>query len=183
MSPIVSGKHRPVLAFVGMGSNLGDRLRALRTAVVALNQMQGVKVGSASPIYETEAHTKPGQDSQPDHLNAVVQVSTSLSADDFLRRLIELEDRAGRRREVPNWSPRPLDLDLLIYGEVEIDAEELTVPHPRMSERRFVLQPLADLVHNLIVPGADGATVSDLLERCPDTKCVERTGLFLIDES
>ncbi len=164
-----------VTAFVGMGSNIGDRLGQIRAAIHALSEADDIRVERISSIYETEAHTLPAQDSQPDHLNAVVQVQTSLSADEFLRALKMIEIEAGRDPVAEDWSSRSIDMDLLIFGDEVKESQDLTVPHPRMAERRFVLQPLSDLVHNLVVPGADGATVSDLLERCSDTMRVERT--------
>lgn len=166
-------------AFVGMGSNVGDRLASLQLAVSGLSEFEGVELEAVSPVYETEAHVRTDQDSQQDHLNAVMQIRTSLPAADFLSQLQGLEFKAGRNPETPSWSPRELDLDLLLYGDALFELEDLIIPHPRMAERRFVLQPLADLVHNLVIPGADGATVSDLLKRCPDTKRVERTELRL----
>ena len=173
---------KSVTAFVGMGSNLGDRHGMLRLAITELEAAEGIAVEEVSPVYETEAHVLPGQDHQPDHLNAVIRMSTTRAAEDLLRLLQHIEQRAGRKASMPPWSPRPLDLDLLLFGEEAAHSDELTIPHPRLAERRFVLQPLADLVHNLAVPGADGATVSDLLERCPDTRRVERTRLRLVDK-
>ena len=173
--------------FIGLGSNQGHRIAALQRAVNRLGGVHGIEVAAVSPVYEAEAHVWPGAEPQPDHLNAVVHVRTQRSPEALFSKLQCLEGEAGRIQNAPKWSPRPLDLDLLLFGDqsVEIvcgDADNLIVPHPRMAERRFVLRPLADLVHNLVVPGADGATVSDLLERCLDTKRVERTWLRLVDD-
>ncbi len=174
-------------AFVGMGSNLGDRLAALRRAASRLNEEPDLAVIDVSTVYETEAHVRPGDAEQPDHLNAVVWLRTERTAEDLLTILQRIEREAGRSQAAPKWSPRPLDLDLLLFGDRVMetcrgDVDDLIVPHPRMAERRFVLQPLADLVHNLVVPGADNATVADLLNRCPDARRVKRTGHRLVDD-
>ena len=173
---------KPVTVFVGIGSNRGDRLGILRFAVAALGAAEGVAVETVSPVYETEAHVLPDQDPQPDHLNAVLRLNTTRTTEGLLDLLQRIEREAGRNASTPQWSPRSLDLDLLLFGEEAFESCKLTIPHPRLAERRFVLLPLADVVHNLVVPGADGATVADLLERCPATKRVERTGLRLDDD-
>lgn len=178
----MNNSKKSVTAFVGMGSNLGDRFGMLRFAVAALDATEGITVEKVSPVYESEAHVWPGQDPQPDHLNAVIRMGTTRTTEELLRLLQHVEREAGRNASAPQWSPRLLDLDLLLFGEEAIESDQLTIPHPRLAERRFVLQPLADLVHNLAVPGADGATVADLLEHCPDTKRLERTGLCLVDD-
>jgi 2-amino-4-hydroxy-6-hydroxymethyldihydropteridine diphosphokinase len=155
-------------AYVALGTNLGDRVAALEGAVAALDGVPGVRVEGVSPVYEAEAHTRPGQVPQPDYLNAVAHLSTTLDAPDLLQVLLEVERRSGRvRRAGEAWAARPLDLDLLLYGGQVLDLPGLVVPHPRLAERRFVLQPLADLAPGLPVPGA-GATVAELLARCPD---------------
>ena len=158
--------------FVGLGANLGDRLRALRRAVAGLDAHPQVEVAAVSPVYETSAHTLPPHAPQPPYLNAAARLRTTLSPEELLAFAHTLEAAAGRRRaDVPRWSPRPLDLDLLIYGEVQRGEGEpggLVLPHPRLGERRFVLGPLADLAPNFYVPPPFSATVADLLARCPD---------------
>ena len=178
----VNNGKKSVAAFVGMGSNLGNRLSMLRFAVAALDVAEGVAVEKVSPVYETEAHVLPDQDPQPDHLNAVIWMSTTRTTEDLLGLLQHIEREAGRNASAPQWSPRPLDLDLLLFGAEAFESDKLTIPHPRLAERRFVLLPLADLVHNLAVPGADGTTVSDLLGRCPDSRRVKRSRLRLVDD-
>lgn len=162
-----------VAVFVGLGSNEGDRLGALRGAVRALAALRDTEVVGASPVYETEAHVLPGTGPQPDHFNAVVRLETRLGPRVLLRHLHRIERAAGRDPSAPKWSPRPLDLDLLLYGEARIRAGDLAVPHPRIGVRRFVLQPLADLASDRQVPGL-GATVRDLLLDTPDTASVRR---------
>ncbi len=169
---------RTVTAFVGMGANAGDRLAALRAAVAGLAAAEGIGVEAVSPVYETEAHVLPGQPAQPDHLNAVLRLRTSLPPEALLATFHRLERAAGRDPAAPRWGPRPLDLDLLLYGDAVLDRPGLTVPHPRLAARRFVLRPLADLAPEAEVPGL-GRTVADLLAACPDAGRVEKTDLAL----
>ena len=162
-------------AFVGLGSNVGDRLAALRAAIRDLDG-PGVRVVAASPVYATEAHVLPGAAPQPDHLNAVLRLETALGAHALLARLHAAERAAGRDPSAPRWSPRPLDADLLLFGTETLDRPGLVVPHPRLAARRFVLAPLADLAPDLVVPGT-GRRVADLLAACPDAARIARTDL------
>jgi 2-amino-4-hydroxy-6-hydroxymethyldihydropteridine diphosphokinase len=140
-----------VRAFVGLGSNLGDREAALRGAVAALAAEPGIEVLSVSTLRETDPV---GLTAQPRFLNGVAELETELPARELLERLLAVERRFGRVREgVPAQGPRTLDLDLLLYGDERIDEPGLTVPHPRLHERRFVLEPLAELAPGLVVPG------------------------------
>lgn len=173
---------RPEDAYIGLGANLGDRLSALQGAVKILATWPGTEVVAASAVYETEAHVLPGTDRQPDHLNAVVHLRTSLDPLELLTRLREVERHAGRDPSAPAWSPRPLDLDLLVYGTERCATDELVIPHPRLAQRRFVLQPLADLAPTLVPPGAE-ATIAELLEHTVDSARVVRTDLALLPTS
>jgi 2-amino-4-hydroxy-6-hydroxymethyldihydropteridine diphosphokinase len=137
-------------AYVGLGANLGDREGSLRAAVDALAAEDGVDVVAVSTLRETEPV---GVGEQPRFLNGVVALETTLSARELLGRLLALEERFGRVRAPGEHGPRTLDLDLLLYGDEMIDEPGLTVPHPRLHERRFVLEPLAELVPGLVVPG------------------------------
>lgn len=155
-------------AFVALGSNLGDRLGHLAGAVAALRDVPGVRVASVSRIVETPALTLPGQAPQPDFLNAVVCVETALGPHDLLAAFHRIEADAGRVRAdnaAGRWAARPLDLDLLVYGDLVLDTPGLTLPHPRLTERRFVLDPLAELAPDLVVvaPGGTARTVADWL--------------------
>lgn len=152
-------------AYVGLGANLGDRAAQLEAAVRALDASPGITVEAVSPVYEGAAHTL-GPEPQPPYLNAVAALRTDLAPDDLLALFLRLEREAGRERRT-RWEARPLDLDLLLYGDDEVQTGALTVPHPRLAERRFVLQPLADLAPGLLVPGY-GVPVRDLLAACPD---------------
>jgi 2-amino-4-hydroxy-6-hydroxymethyldihydropteridine diphosphokinase len=136
--------------YVGLGANLGDRERTLREAVAALAAEDGVEVVAVSNLRETEPV---GVGEQPYFLNGAVALETTLTARELLDLLLAIEQRFGRVRLSGEHGPRTLDLDLLLYGEEEIDEPGLTVPHPRLHERLFVLEPLADLAPGLVVPG------------------------------
>lgn len=140
-----------VRAFVGLGSNLGDREATLRAAVGRLRRLSGIEVRGASGFRDTEPV---GYLQQPRFLNGVVELETDLTARALLGVLLELERAFGRDRSAgPPQGPRTLDLDLLLYGDETIDEPLLKVPHPRLHERRFVLEPLAELDPGLDVPG------------------------------
>ena len=145
-------------AYVGLGSNLGDRLATLRRAVELLRARPGIEVVGVSTFHET---APVGLTDQPDFLNGAVALDTQLAPRALLQRLLEIERELGRTRTGPRFGPRTIDLDLLLYGEVELDEPGLSVPHPRLHERRFALEPLAELEPALVVPGR--GPVADLL--------------------
>jgi len=145
-------------AYVGLGANLGDRERTLREAVDALGAEEGIEVAAVSTLRETDPV---GVGEQPRFLNGVAALETSLGARELLDRLLAVEQRFGRVRVPGELGPRTLDLDLLLYGDETIDEPGLAVPHPRMHERRFVLEPLAELAPGLVVSGR--GTVESLL--------------------
>ena len=130
----------PVLAYVGIGANLGDAESAVANAAAALEGQPGTQLVACSSLYRTA----PVDSSGPDYVNAVAEISTRLCAPELLRGLQQLELAAGRERPYRN-APRTLDLDLLLYGDACISSPQLTVPHPRMGERAFVLIPLAEI--------------------------------------
>lgn len=138
-------------AYVALGSNLGDREATIRGALDELGRDPGIDVVAVSALIDTEPV---GVVDQPRFLNGVAAVDTTLAARDLLARLLEVERRFGRQREgaVPQ-GPRTLDLDLLLYGDLQIDEPGLVVPHPRLHEREFVLGPLVELAPGLKVPG------------------------------
>jgi 2-amino-4-hydroxy-6-hydroxymethyldihydropteridine diphosphokinase len=156
--------------FVALGSNLGDREANLARGVRGLRE-RGLRITARSSVYETEPVGGPAQGA---YLNAVVQAETALRPEEVLASCLGVERAAGRVRSVAN-APRTLDLDLLLYGEAVVEADGLTVPHPRLHERRFVLTPLAE-----IAPGARhpllGLTAREMERRCPDTSAVARYG-------
>jgi 2-amino-4-hydroxy-6-hydroxymethyldihydropteridine diphosphokinase len=129
-----------VTAFVALGANLGDAEHTVRAALVALGQAPGVQRVRSSSLYRTA----PVDSTGPDYINAVAEVVTTLSAPALLAALQAIENGAGRERPYRN-APRTLDLDLLLYGLARVDSSTLTVPHPRMLERAFVLVPLAEI--------------------------------------
>jgi 2-amino-4-hydroxy-6-hydroxymethyldihydropteridine diphosphokinase len=131
-------------AYVGLGANLGDREGTIRAAVAALPGVLAV-----SSLRETEPV---GLTDQPRFLNGVAALETELSARDLLDTLLALERRLGRERR-ERWGPRTIDLDLLLFGEEAIDEPGLTVPHPRLHERRFALEPLAEIAPDALIPG------------------------------
>lgn len=132
----------PVRAYLGIGSNLGDRLGHLQGAVDGLGATPGIAVVGVSAVYETD----PVGPEQPDYLNAVVMVETTLGPGALLTECQRLEAEARRVRDV-RWGPRTLDVDVVFYGDETVDEPDLQVPHPRWRERDFVLAPLADLGH------------------------------------
>ena len=147
-------------AYVALGANLGDRERTLQAAVAALGEEDGIEVVAVSTLRETEPV---GVGEQPRYLNGAVALETTLTARELLERLLAVEQRFGRVRIAGEHGPRTLDLDLLLYGDEEIDEPGLTVPHPRLHERRFVLEPLAEVAPGLEVPGK--GRVESLLAR------------------
>lgn len=136
-------------AYMGIGSNLGDRLANLQSAVELLAAQPGVKVVRSSRVYETDPVGGPPQ---IDYLNAVVEVETGLSPRELLDACMEVERLLGRIRN-ERWGPRIIDVDVLTYDEEEIDEPGLMVPHPRMHERGFVLVPLIELAADPALPG------------------------------
>ena len=139
------------VAYVGLGSNLGEREATIRHALERLQEDGDVEIVAVSSLRETDPV---GYEPQPDFLNGVAQIRTELEPGTLLTRLQAVEEALGRDRSGPRFGPRTIDLDLLLYGEEEIDEPELVVPHPRLAERRFVLEPLAELDSGLEVPGA-----------------------------
>jgi 2-amino-4-hydroxy-6-hydroxymethyldihydropteridine diphosphokinase len=145
----------PVRAFLALGSNLGDRLEHLRRAAGLLGDRGDVRFVRSSRVYETAPVGPP----QPDYLNAVIEVETTLGARDLLRACLDVEAAMGRVR-AERWGPRVIDVDVLTFGDERIDEPDLVVPHPRMHERAFVLVPLLELTPDPMLPG--GLRVADL---------------------
>lgn len=137
--------RQPVTAYVALGANLGDPVQAVRQGIEALGALPQTQLVRTSPLYRTA----PVEASGPDYVNAVVEIATRLPAPDLLAQLQAIESGAGRERPYRN-APRTLDLDLLLFGSARIASERLTVPHPRMNERAFVLVPLADIAPALV---------------------------------
>lgn len=152
------------MAWIGLGANLGDVRAALRAAVQAMAALPGTRVLRVSSLYRSAPVDAGG----PDYLNAVAELETTLAPLDLLHALQAIEQAAGRERPYRN-APRTLDLDLLLYGAKQLDGAELTVPHPRMGERAFVLLPLAELAPGLVDAAQLAAVANQHIERVADT--------------
>ena len=137
--------REPVPVWIALGANLGDAQQAVRDAIAAIGQLPGTTLTQQSSLYRTA----PVDSSGPDYINAVVQINTVLTAPALLAALQAIEQSAGRERPYRN-APRTLDLDILLYGNARISSPTLTVPHPRMHERAFVLVPLAQIAPGLV---------------------------------
>jgi len=146
-------------AYIALGSNLGDRELNLLRAVAEIGKLPESKVSALSSFYET---SPVGVTDQPPFFNAVLRLATKLSPHDLLTRLQHIENVVFRRTRSIRWGARTIDLDLLLYGAEVINDTGLTIPHPRMAERRFVLQPLQDIAPGLIHPVL-GSSVAELL--------------------
>jgi 2-amino-4-hydroxy-6-hydroxymethyldihydropteridine diphosphokinase len=142
----------PIVAYIALGANLRDRLAAMRAAVSQLSVAQQVDVDvehDIASLYETAPVQ--GPPAQGDYLNSVIRVRTTLSAGDLLAHLLEIEAALGRERR-ERWASRVIDLDLLLFGDAVIDQPGLRVPHPHLHERRFVLEPLAEIAGQVVHP-------------------------------
>ena len=152
----------PVTAYIALGANLGDAQATVRQAMRDIDGLPGTTVSRCSSLYRTA----PIDSSGPDYINAVVEVATELLAPVLLQALQVLERQAGRERPYRN-APRTLDLDVLLYGEAWMDGPLLTIPHPRMAERAFVLLPLAEIAPWRVLPDGLLAVAGQRVERLP----------------
>ena len=166
-----TGEQRTVTAYVALGANLGDAAAALRQAAKALNRLPLTEVHQTSSLYKTAPiDTDSGSGAPapgPDYFNAVVELQTGLSAPALLDELQRIEQHAGRERPYRN-APRTLDLDLLLYGSARIDSARLTLPHPRMMQRAFVLVPLAEIAPALVSRAQLDAVAQQAIRRLDD---------------
>jgi 2-amino-4-hydroxy-6-hydroxymethyldihydropteridine diphosphokinase len=153
--------------YIALGSNLGNPEVQLRRAVTALETLPDTQLDQMSGVYRSVAV---GPKMQPDYLNAVIQLATKLSPTNLLDALQKIEQDQDRIRD-ERWGPRTLDLDILLYGDLQVASERLTIPHPLMQERDFVLYPLREISNtNLVLP--DGTDIGTLLRQCPDNGLV-----------
>ena len=163
----------PVAVWIGLGSNLQEPERQVRAAIEELAALPESRLRAVSRLYRTAPVGPPGQ---PDYINAAARLETRLAPQALLAELHRIELAHGRRRDGTRWGPRILDLDILVYGEARIDEPGLTIPHPEMARRAFVLVPLADVAPpDLAVPGL--GILAELLERC------ERDGVEPLGDS
>lgn len=154
-------------AYISLGSNLCDPKDQLRKALTALEQLPDIDVKRISSLYRSAAV---GPGIQPNYLNAVLLLATDLSPTALLDATQQIERNQGRVRGV-RWGARTLDIDLLLYGDLQIDSTRLTVPHPRMQQRNFVLHPLREISDtNLVLP--DGSDLDTLLQQCTDADLI-----------
>jgi 2-amino-4-hydroxy-6-hydroxymethyldihydropteridine diphosphokinase len=162
-------------AYLGLGSNLGARLTHLQDAVNSLAANPEIDIIAASRVYESPAMTWEADDEAPPYLNAAIKIATSLDPRPLLDITQAIEQKQGRRRDIEKpWQSRTLDIDILCFDQLNIREPGLTIPHPRLSRRAFVLLPLADLDPDLIIPPSASESVTILLKNCPDTSSVRR---------
>jgi len=158
-------------AYIGMGSNVGDRLENLKAAAMSLSAaLPEMVLIARSGVYGSEPV---GMTDQPDFLNAVVAIETTLDPYKLLSFLHDIEITRGRQR-ITRWGPRTLDLDILLFADVAQDDPDLTLPHPRLTERRFVLEPLLEIAPEAKLP--DGTPLRSVLDALGDEQATWRTG-------
>jgi len=160
----------PVTAFIGIGSNLDEPLRQVRNALDSLDALPGCHVTRYSSIYRSSPF---GPVEQPDFMNAVAELTTAVPAGNLLACLQEIERAQGRTHDGERWGPRIIDLDLLVYGEEEIDLPDLQVPHPGIGERNFVLLPLREIAPQLVIPGLGQVIGLKIDERHPQISRID----------
>jgi 2-amino-4-hydroxy-6-hydroxymethyldihydropteridine diphosphokinase len=159
------------IGYLGLGSNVGDRESHLRAAIEMLAE-HGVEVEAVSSTYETEPVGEVLD--QPDFLNAAIRIRTDLEPEALLDLCKEIEIERGRALDAPRHSPRPLDVDLLLLGDLELQADRLVLPHPEVTSRRFVLAPLLELDPELTLP--DGTRLADAYAALPTGQRIELVG-------
>lgn len=155
------------IAYVGLGSNIGDKSKNIQTALELLDQSDTIEVVKTSSFYETEPV---GYENQDWFVNAVAELETNLSPQELLNTLLRIEQDMGRKRDI-RWGPRVIDLDLLLYDQLCLDTPDLVIPHPRMHERAFVLVPLAEIAFNIIHPLLN-KTIGRILEEFNSSKTI-----------
>ena len=160
--------------FISLGSNLGDRLQYIQRAVEAIQKVASMSIRAVSSVYETEPV---GKKNQPEFLNAAAELDTTIDARQLFRALKSIEQSLGRKN-TERWGPREIDLDLLYYDAEVLADVELTVPHPEIHKRRFVLVPLVEIAGEFTDPAAN-KSITQILDRCTDTSIVKKTSFTI----
>jgi 2-amino-4-hydroxy-6-hydroxymethyldihydropteridine diphosphokinase len=160
--------------YLGLGSNKGERLNYLQSALIETAKLSRTSVHTVSSVYETEPV---GNKDQAEFLNAVAEIETDLSPHDLLSELKRIEKNLGRKERI-RWGPREIDIDILYYDDVVLRDDSIQIPHGEIANRRFVLIPLNEIAQGLMDP-ARKLSIVDLLKFCPDTSTVRRTKLNL----
>ena len=150
-------------AYIGIGSNLGEPVMQIREAVDRLKDIPGVNLKKLSSFYRSPPM---GPQDQPDFVNVVAAIETNLSVEALFGFLQRIEAAQKRDRAAKRWGPRTIDLDILLFGDEVIKTDELTIPHPGLKEREFVVYPLAEIAPQLTLPG--GETIVELKVQCPE---------------
>lgn len=148
--------------YLGLGSNLAEPVRQISVALEALDKLLESSVVCCSSLYRSQPM---GPQDQPDYVNAVVLIQTDLAPLALLSAVQQIELQHGRQRKAERWGPRTLDIDILLYGDEQIDSQQLVVPHYGMKKREFVLYPLFEIAPQLQLP--DGSTLAELVQQCP----------------
>lgn len=161
--------------YLSLGANQGDRAGNLRRALEEITRLPRCRLVATSSVYETGPVLPPGAPWQGDFLNLVAEIETDLSPPDLLAELLAVESRLGRVRREKN-APRPIDIDILLYGTLVVARGDLVIPHPRIPERRFVLEPLSELAPGFTHP-VERKTVAELLESAPRDQRVRKSSL------
>jgi 2-amino-4-hydroxy-6-hydroxymethyldihydropteridine diphosphokinase len=162
--------------FLGIGSNVGDRAKFLNRATAELKRVKDTKIVWTSSVYETDAY---GKTDQPKFLNAIVEIETSLAPPELLDEIKAVEGRTGRT-PMERWGPREIDVDILLYEGLVYSDDRVTVPHPELEKRKFVLVPFREIAPDVVHP-VTGLTVEELAASCPDTgRVVKSTYRILI---
>lgn len=160
-----------MISYIGIGSNQAAPVKQVQQAITALKGLPETRLINCSSLYGS---TPMGPQDQPDYINAIAQLDTQLSALALLDELQKIELAQGRERKANRWGPRTLDLDIILYGDEEINTPRLTIPHYGMKVREFVLYPLLEIAESLVLP--DGTALSQLTAQC------DKNGLIIIRE-
>ncbi len=167
-----------IRAYIALGSNLGDRAGTIQQAVEALALTDGVALGAVSSLYESAAMTLPGSDPQPDFINAVVAIDTSLTPHELLACCLRIEQDFGRQRSGVRWQARTLDMDILLYGDLRLQDKDLTIPHAGLASRPFFREPLAEIAPGLALPAPAIETAPSSGTAPPGEAYLEGMSLF-----